>query len=166
MTMMLQWRRVDPAIVTRWRGPQRGGELPQPKAPVHLAAIIGLPGRNGLDAISYDIAMTAAEDVGGHRAIAADAQGDAVHGDPASAAGGLPVIGMSLNAASIGDEVIIRTAATVEEPAWNWAPGSIYLGAEGTLTQVVPVSGAIVVVGTAVGPHRIRVAPRLVARIT
>ncbi len=48
MILALQWRRPNPPIVTRWRGPD--GQLAQSAlsaSPTALAAIIGPPGLQG-----------------------------------------------------------------------------------------------------------------------
>ena len=167
MTLMLRWRAIERPLVLRWRGPDWAAEaVPQGAAAVDLATIVGPPGRDGADLSSTDLAMIAAAPIGGHRAVAVDASGQVIHADPAVAAAGFPVIGVSLGAAAAGGAVTVRTASTIDEPSWNWAPGFVFLAAAGVLTQTLPTSGSITVVGTAIGPQRLHVAPWLVARIS
>jgi len=123
---------------------------------------VGIPGRDGSGATDLD--LVAETSIGGHRAVAVSAAGEAHHADP-TAVGGVPVVGVSVNAATIGGSVSVRTAGVIEESGWSWAQGPVWLGADGVLTQSLPVTGTLVSIGEAIGPTRLRVDPRTVAQL-
>lgn len=45
---------------------------------------------------------------------------------------------ITLHAALEGEDVLVVSEGCIENPAWAWVQAPIYLGADGTLTQVVP----------------------------
>lgn len=52
------------------------------------------------------------------------------------------LMGLTLNAASPGGTVEIRSDGEVTEPSWTWTPDQpVYLGTNGLLTQTVPNAG-------------------------
>ena len=55
---------------------------------------------------------------------------------------------------SVGPVTVQRTGA-VDDTAWAWTPGRVYLGAGGSLTQIPPNNGFDVLVGVAVSPTRL-----------
>ena len=63
---------------------------------------------------------------------------------------GLTITGTS----SVGPVTVQRTGA-VDDTAWAWTPGRVYLGAGGSLTQTPPNNGFDVLVGVAVSPTRL-----------
>ena len=63
---------------------------------------------------------------------------------------GLTITGTS----SVGPVTVQRTGA-VDDTAWAWTPGRVYLGAGGSLTQIPPNNGFDVLVGVAVSPTRL-----------
>ena len=63
---------------------------------------------------------------------------------------GLTITGTS----SVGPVTVQRTGA-VDDTAWAWTPGRVYLGAGGSLTQTPPNDGFDVLVGVAVSPTRL-----------
>jgi hypothetical protein len=111
------------------------------------------------------ITAVAGEALGGHRAVRHDADGEMVYADPATAAGA-QVAGVTMAAAVMGDQASAQVAGELELAGWNWAEGPIYLGALGTLTQVAPTTGYLVVVGLAAGPDRMVVAPTAPIKIS
>ena len=60
------------------------------------------------------------------------------------------VVGISENAALIGEELQV-SRGELENPAWTWAVGAIYLGNR-TLTQTPPATGFVQIIATAVSP--------------
>lgn len=109
--------------------------------------------------------VIAGEAIGGHRAVVINPDDRVWLADPATA-GASPPVGISVSAASAGTPIPIRTSGLTTETSWNWVSGPIYLGAGGTLTQTVPTMGAIVSMGVAAGPDRMRVDPKLIAILT
>lgn len=50
-------------------------------------------------------------------------------------------LGVSLGAQTvIGQPVQIQSSGPLSEPSWNWAPGPVYLGQNGQLTQTPPAT--------------------------
>ena len=59
-------------------------------------------------------------------------------------------IGIGLNAAAIGEAVTIVSFGEISESSWGFTPDlPVFLGLNGTLTQIVPQSGNLVRVGVA-----------------
>lgn len=161
--MVLRWRKPDPLLVLQWRGPDDSVSATaqaNPDAPI--ATIIGPPG-SGASAGPL-IACIAGEAVGGHRVVAIRTDGKAYHVSPSDAEAD-SVAGLTTGAAILGDIVSITAGGEVSEPSWSWTPGSVWLGANGTMTQTVPTSGAIVRIGTALSATAIYVEPRIIARL-
>ncbi len=68
------------------------------------------------------------------------------------------VLGVTLGAALAGDPVNVAVSGEVTEPSWAWAEDmQIFLGVDGALTQTIPTSGALLVVGVATAPTTILV---------
>lgn len=65
------------------------------------------------------------------------------------------VCGLTLTGASGPADVTVQRSGPVEDAAWAWTPGRVWLGAGGALTQVVPAAGFDLVVGFAVSPTRL-----------
>jgi len=161
MTLVLRWRTPKRALVTRWRGPEGMAEAigRHPEAPI--AAIIGPAGRDGASSV---VSRTAGEALGGHRGVAIHSDGLAYHASPGDGWEDA-VAGITTGAASSGAAASIIANGEVTEAGWNWTPGPVWLGASGTLTQTVPTTGALVRMGTALGPTTMFVEPRLIARL-
>ncbi len=67
------------------------------------------------------------------------------------------VAGVGLNSASAGSAVQVQSFGELVEPTWNWVEGPVYLGNAGQLTQTVPTSGFLVLIGTAIAPTVLRI---------
>lgn len=65
------------------------------------------------------------------------------------------LLGVTLNAASPGAEINVQRSGIMDDNAWNWALGRIWLGVNGTLTQTPATQGFDVLIGYAVSPTRI-----------
>lgn len=131
-------------------------------ATVAMETVGGAPGPRGQDAATVDLEFIAAEAIGGHRAVAINGAGEAILADPETLAGNLPA-GISVGAAAQGDIVIVRPTGMLEEMGWNWNAGPVWLGPNGGLQQVPPVAGCVILMGSAAGPTRLRIAPQIVA---
>jgi hypothetical protein len=56
--MILNWRQVDPVIVTRWRGPEGGlASVALANPPLPIPTIIGPPGATGPAGPPIDITV-------------------------------------------------------------------------------------------------------------
>jgi hypothetical protein len=117
--------------------------------PITIEGPIGPAGPAG-----GNIATTAAVDCGGHKVVRAVAGGVA----PASSnnlADLGKVVGVTLNAALMGDLIEYSYSAEIIEPSWNWTVGPIYLGLNGVPTQTPPTTGFIQQIGVATAPTKI-----------
>ena len=63
--------------------------------------------------------------------------------------------GITLTATSDAGPVTVQRTGAVDDSAWDWTPGRVYLGADGALTQSPPSTGFDVLVGVAVSPTRL-----------
>lgn len=88
--------------------------------------------------------FVASSPVGGHRILALNDLGEVVYADNQSPIDSARIIGMSLNAASVGGEVSVKRSGSVSEPSWNFDTSlPVYLGSNGTLTQIAPEAPAV-----------------------
>lgn len=96
---------------------------------------------------SLSATYPAGETINGHRAVYL-VGGEVFHADKDVAFNA--VLGLSLNAAAIGDNVVVRFAGIAEEPSWTWTEGEpIFLGDDGVLTQTPPGIGSLIELGVA-----------------
>ncbi|RJO72976.1 hypothetical protein D5S18_22130 [Nocardia panacis] len=99
----------------------------------------GPPGSGGSAVVVTGIAGVA---LSGHRAVVRGSDGRFVPADNTNPKHlGLP-IGITTGAATPGSDVQVCMFGEMTEPSWSWAPGPIFLGATGALTQSVPTGPA------------------------
>ena len=91
--------------------------------------------------------------LGGHRVVRSHFSGmvkyasNDVPGDVSS------VMGVTLNSALDGDSINIQTFGEIVEPSWSWLIDlPIFLGLSGALTQAVPTTGILLIMGVATSP--------------
>ncbi len=114
--------------------------------------IAGPPGPAGATGIQ----VPAAVPIGGNRVVYTDANFEARYADPSDAATYATIVGVTEGAASAGDMLTIMRTGVMTEGGWSWTPGAlVYLGTNGTLTQTVPTSGALVVIGSAINATKL-----------
>ena len=65
------------------------------------------------------------------------------------------LLGITLTAADTGELLNVQRSGPLDDSSWNWTPGRIWLGADGALTQIYPVDGYDVLIGSAVSATRI-----------
>ena len=65
------------------------------------------------------------------------------------------VSGLTLTAAASAGPVTVQRFGPVDDAAWAWTPGLVYLGANGALTQTPPVDGFDLLIGAAVSATRL-----------
>lgn len=91
---------------------------------------------------------TAGAAVSNHSIVAIDAANTVVHADNTIMDHVNKIIGITTGAALLGEQVPVQLDGEIVEPSWTWTLGSpVYLGTNGQLTQVVPVSGFSIMVG-------------------
>lgn len=129
---------------------------------------VGIPGPPGPPGSSsggssdhIEITGTAAQALSGHRAVYRRADGLIDYADAATLGDISRAIGVTQGAASSGAPVTVMMLGEMIEGSWSWtAPGLIFLGANGALTQTVPVAPGSqfqAVLGYAVSPTRMYV---------
>lgn len=64
-------------------------------------------------------------------------------------------LGIAVSSATIGLDVIIQRAGTIDDASWSWAGGEVFVGTEGSLTQVAPTTGFKLIVGNSPSPQRV-----------
>nr|WP_185965404.1 hypothetical protein [Pseudomonas mendocina] len=65
------------------------------------------------------------------------------------------LLGLTLTAADTGGAVNVQRSGPIDDSAWSWMPGPVWLGVDGALTQVPPVEGFCVLLGSAVSATRL-----------
>lgn len=110
---------------------------------------IGLPGSKGDtgeqgpkgDSGGVSIIRNAAIPISGHRVVLLDTTGLVNYASNTNLSHATRVVGLSSNAATIGDPVNIAIHGEMTEPSWNWdTTKPVYLSNDGYLTQVEPVA--------------------------
>jgi hypothetical protein len=113
--------------VTEWSGLEPTNQNPNPT----LARV----------AISYRSAVV--EPIAGHRVLST-VNGNPVLADFMDTQLANSVLGLSLNAAAIGQRLAIATYGEITEVSWNWVPNlPIFLAGDGLMTQTAPTLGAL-----------------------
>lgn len=125
---------------------------------VELGARQGLAGAPGAPGGAGAV-YPAAESVSGHRVVGVDASGAVFAASADALSHALRIAGVSLNAATAGDDVTVVGAGIVQHDGWAFNPGlPVYLGLAGALVQALPMGALYArVIGTAVGSTRVLV---------
>ena len=89
-------------------------------------------------------AGVASSTINGHRFVAWQSDGTLAHAQPGDL---FAIAGLTTSAATVGQPVAALSEGAVAFSGWSWAPGPVFLGVDGTLTQTLPASGWVVVVG-------------------
>jgi hypothetical protein len=113
---------------------------------VHVLAVgpQGPPGVAGSGSGTTVETYVAGATVNGHRVVVTNASGQAIHADNTDPTHANAATKITLGAALFGEPVQVQLIGRITEPSWSWAPnGTIYVGAEGVLTQAVPASPAV-----------------------
>jgi hypothetical protein len=116
--------------------------------PAPLVIEVGIPGPPGPD--SSIVSRNASVALSGHRMVTLAADGRLLYADHMNVDHAGVVLGLTLNAAAENDPIDVKTYGEVTHAGWSWTPNeSIFLGANGALTQVAPATGFSLVVGFA-----------------
>lgn len=103
------------------------------------------------------VAYVSSAGVGGNRAVRLDA-GDLIYADNTVPGDGNRVLGITVGAASAGSSALVQTEGLMEESSWSWTPDApIYLSTTGLLTQTVPTSGFVLILGFATSPTQMMI---------
>ena len=107
----------------------------------------GIQGPQGADGTTYGT-FTTNSTLGGHRAVKLVGQGMVDYVDSSNVLDQNKCIGITLNASNQNQPITIQSIGEVIEPSWNWdTTKPIYFNSAGLLTQTVPLSGFIQIVG-------------------
>lgn len=87
--------------------------------------------------------------------IVYELDGEVFYLDPSDAAHVDLVLGITLSAAAQGQLVSVQGFGPVDDSSWSWSPGPVWLGADGSLTQLPPAGGFDVLIGAAVSATRV-----------
>ena len=92
----------------------------------------------------------------GHSAVALSADGTLSRADCTHSAHRGSVLGIVANAYVAGADAVVSNNTPLEHAGWAWAPGPVFVGIAGQLTQSLP-PGALFsqVIGQAVSPTRV-----------
>mgnify|MGYP006981854415 CR=1 FL=1 len=97
----------------------------------------GLPGRDGQDAGLLERRALVA--IGGHRVVRSVTSNLVELADARQSDHGDDTLGITTNAAAVGDTLRIQRGGTLAHAGWTWTPQEpVFLAGEGMLTQVPP----------------------------
>lgn len=65
------------------------------------------------------------------------------------------VCGVTLTSATAGQPINVQSSGPMDDSAWSWSPGPVWLGPVGQLTQAPPEAGFLLYVGRAVSSTRL-----------
>jgi hypothetical protein len=101
------------------------------------------------------VEVAAGENLSGQKAIAV-VGGTALHADHDIAGQRGLVRGITTGAVGNGDIARVQVYGPLREPSWSWTPGlPIYVGNNGALTQLAPLTGWLQQIATADSPTQI-----------
>lgn len=93
--------------------------------------------------------------INGHRVVTRTV-GLIYHADKDTIAHQSQVLGMSLNAGAITDNINIITMGYVIEPSWSWTPDiALFLGTDGQMTETRPTTGFLLQVAQSISATEI-----------
>lgn len=64
-------------------------------------------------------------------------------------------LGITLTAAQASEPINVQRSGVLDGDSWSWAPGPVWLGPAGTLTQTPPAEGYDVLIGAAMSATRL-----------
>ena len=102
--------------------------------------------------------LRAAADLGGHRVVRVLADGRLALASCAEPAHAGFVLGLTRAAAAAGSLAAVVVQGLLDEPSFAFAPGPVYLGRDGALSQAPPTAGFVQRVALALAPTRLLVA--------
>lgn len=111
----------------------------------------------GLVPMNVDASFTAGVNLSALRAVTTDGSGNAVYASTDSLSNAV-VVGLTSTAAIAGSAVSVRTAGIINDAAWSWTKGPVFLGINGALTQTAPTGGSIAVqIGRAITATKLQI---------
>ncbi len=121
-------------------------------------ASVGLQGPPGA---AGDMVLTdylAGEPLGGDRVVIVGDDGKLYYADNTNLSHLFRILGITTGAADLNAQANVRTGGIMNEPTWDWDLYQfIYLGTNGLLTQIVPTTGFLIVIGYPISSTKIMV---------
>ena len=116
----------------------------------------GDPGAMGAAGGSSNLFVAGAV-MGGHRVVTLDAHSQAIYADNSDVTHADRVVGLTLASTLAGAEVTVQSFGPVTEPSWQWdrAKSRLFLSNAGQMTQLLPVSGFVCVIGYVISETQI-----------
>lgn len=93
------------------------------------------------------LTRTAAVALSGHRAVTPRADGTLEYASNTTPGHVHAPVWITTGAAAQGSPVDVVAYGALTEPSWSWAPGPLYLGAAGVLTQAPPTAPGALFLG-------------------
>ena len=121
----------------------------------------GPPGPKGDDGEPAYILCEASGAIGGHRVVCIF-DGIATYADNTSNYVGQ--IGLTMSATDDGDNLNAYISGIMTEPTWNFSQGPVFLSTNGLLTQSLPTSGSVIIIGNAVSSTAINLQPQVICK--
>lgn len=121
-------------------------------AKIAAVGIQGRPGPQGADGsgTSTDLTLSSGDVIQSLRVVRA-VNGVALPVDTSQADHADDVSGIALQSATVnGTDISVRASGVLTESGWNWSPGVVYCGPDGTLTQSPAATGWLLQVGRVV----------------
>jgi hypothetical protein len=125
----------------------------------------GQPGPPGTDAAEARASRVAGETLSALRGVWEDDAGAVWRLDASDAAHIALFAGITITAATAGDDVTIQRAGVLDAAGLNLTPGPVWLGTNGALTQTRPTSGFFLLLGAATAASRLILSPSLPIRL-
>jgi hypothetical protein len=124
--------------------------------PVDVTSPINFLGPvSGIDIPGVDTYIQAGEAVSALRILSSDGI-KGVYSDPTSAESVRKIVGMSITAGATDSQIKMLSYGKYADSGWNLDPNlPIYLGNNGTITQVAPATGSVVLLGHVQSPTTI-----------
>lgn len=103
----------------------------------------GPPGSDGLPGTSVGVNVSSIYKAGtalsGHRMVSVSGPGQVDYPDVNNTLSMLRVIGMTSNAAGVGEDISVVRFGQIEHSGWSWTPGlPVFCGVDGVPTQTQP----------------------------
>lgn len=138
--------------------------LSRPTAVQSVPSIAAIASASPLQPMVATVRVGAAA-VGANRALMFDPTGTVVYADPMDP--GFLFAGISQQAGAAGSSITVLQNGPMTEATWTWTPGlPLFVGANGTLTQTVPISGVMQEVAIAYTATMIVVQPQTPITLT
>jgi hypothetical protein len=107
----------------------------------------------------------AGEAIGGHKIVYCDADDLLRIVDPLDNAQAALALGVTIQSALEGELQYVRFSGELRDQSFDFEPGLIFVGSNGSLTQIVPTDGNLIVVGHSVGRDCMRVTMSQIATL-